>query len=196
LVQMVFQDPYGSLNPSMNVETTVGEGILHRKKETAAIRRRKIVEMLTLVGLPRKVLERYPYQLSGGQQQRVALARALAAGPSLLVLDEPLAALDVSVQAHLLFLLSELKTELGLSYLFVSHSLAAVRQLCEQVAVLSQGRVVESGPVAEVLTKPAHKCTARLLAAHLWPEPGWETRSPAVLTPSRIRTPDCEITAG
>lgn len=170
-VQMVFQDPYGSLNPTMNVEATVGEGLRCRKKETAGARRRKVVETLTLVGLPRKLLDRYPYQLSGGQQQRVALARALAPGPRLLVLDEPLAALDVSVQAHLLLLLEELKTELGLSYLFVTHSLAAVRQLCEHVAVMNLGRVVENGLVSEVLAQPAHEYTARLLAAHLWPEP-------------------------
>lgn len=170
-VQMVFQDPYGSLNPSMNVEATVGEGLLHREKGYPADRRRRVAEALGAVGLPRRVLGHYPHQLSGGQQQRVALARALVTEPRLLVLDEPLAALDVSVQAHLLLLLRTLKTERGLSYMFVTHNLAAVRQLCERVAVMRPGRVAEIGPVSEVLTQPAHEYTARLLEAYLWPEP-------------------------
>lgn len=170
-VQMVFQDPYSSLNPSLDVEAAVGEGLLLLKGENTAVRRRKVAEALAMVGLPRNVLDRYPHQLSGGQQQRVALARALVPGPRLLVLDEPLAALDVLAQAHLLRLLAELKIRLNLSYLFVSHNLAAVKQLCDRVAVIHAGRVVECGTVLQVLTQPEHEYTARLLDAFLWPDP-------------------------
>ncbi|MCL5983006.1 MAG: ABC transporter ATP-binding protein [Firmicutes bacterium] len=176
-VQMVFQNPYGSLNPRLDVQSLVAEGLQVRKIGDNAARRRKVLETLDVVGLSRNMLGRYPHQLSGGQQQRVALARALAVSPRLLVLDEPLAALDVSAQAHLLLLLAELKTQFNLSYLFITHNLAAVRQFCERIAVMYLGRIVENGPVSTVLSDPGHQYTAMLLEAYLWPDPARKKRT-------------------
>ncbi|WP_161993525.1 ATP-binding cassette domain-containing protein [Muricoccus nepalensis] len=163
-VQMVFQDAGASLNPRKTGATLVGEALglagLPRRDHTA-----RAAELLRQVGLDAGLLARYPHELSGGQKQRLAIARALAMGPDLLVLDEPVSALDVSLQAQILMLLMALRDRLGLTMVFISHDLALVHHLCNRVAVMSAGRIVEAGSPAEVLHRPRHDYTRRLLAA-------------------------------
>jgi oligopeptide transport system ATP-binding protein len=170
-VQMVFQDPYQSLDRRQTVRSCLAEVLTHHRKD-----RSRIGELLDLVGLDRRLGDALPRHLSGGQRQRVAIARALAAEPRLLVLDEAVAALDVSIQAQILNLLVDARARTGVSYLFISHDLSVVRHVCEEVVVMSRGRVVESGPVERVLTEPGHDYTRRLVASV--PRPGWvPTRS-------------------
>jgi ABC-type oligopeptide transport system ATPase subunit len=171
-VQLVFQDPSSSLNPRMSVGDLVGEGMLvHRLCASAAQRRERVVELLESVGLGSVDLDRRPRSLSGGQRQRVAIARALAVGPRLLVCDEPVSSLDVSVQAQVLNLLQDMREELGLTILFVAHDLAVVRQVCSEVVVIDAGRVVERGPADTVLTAPREEYTKALLRAVPIPDP-------------------------
>jgi peptide/nickel transport system ATP-binding protein len=167
-VQMVFQDPYSSLNPVMTVGATLREALSVGPDPSA-----READLLARVGLPAQYAGRKPVALSGGERQRVAVARALALQPKLLVCDEPVSALDVSVQAQILNLLTELRAELGLAYLFITHDLAVVRQVAERVYVLYDGEVVESGPVDRVLDSPTHEYTARLVASVPRTEPGW-----------------------
>jgi peptide/nickel transport system ATP-binding protein len=167
-VQMVFQDPYSSLNPVMTVGATLREAL-----SVGPTPRTGEVELLGLVGLPPHYAGRKPVALSGGERQRVAVARALALQPRLLVCDEPVSALDVSVQAQILNLFSALRAELGLGYLFITHDLAVVRQVADRVYVLYEGEVVESGPVERVLDAPTHPYTARLVASVPRTEAGW-----------------------
>jgi peptide/nickel transport system ATP-binding protein len=162
--QIIFQDPYSSLNPRHTIGGALGETLLVNGHERARVRAR-IDELLDLVGLPRAYAARYPRALSGGERQRVAIARALAVGPKLLVCDEPVSALDVSVQAQILTLLRELRSELGLSYLFITHDLAVVRQIVDRVYVLYRANLVEEGPVDQVLDRPAHEYTRRLIGS-------------------------------
>jgi oligopeptide transport system ATP-binding protein len=170
-VQMVFQDPYQSLDRRQTVRSCLAEVLTHHRKD-----RSRIGELLDLVGLDRRLGDALPRHLSGGQRQRVAIARALAAEPRLLVLDEAVAALDVSIQAQILNLLVDARARTGVSYLFISHDLSVVRHVCEEVVVMSRGRVVESGPVERVMTAPGHEYTRRLVASV--PRPGWvPTRS-------------------
>ena len=166
VIQMVFQDPHDSLNPRYTAQDTIGEPLrlLLNMKDAGEIKAR-IAELADWVGLPPELLSRYPHQLSGGQKARVGIARALASNPRLLILDEPTAALDVSVQATVLQLLAELKAKLGLSYLFVSHDLNVVRLLCDRVLVMYLGKVVEHGPAEEVFRSPLHPYTKMLVAA-------------------------------
>lgn len=164
--QMVFQDPYTSLNPSFSVERTVGEpALVYRLVDRADVGRR-VDELLDRVGLPTTVRPRRPRELSGGQRQRVAIARALAAGPELILADEAVSALDVSVQAQVLNLFEDLVRESGIAMLFISHQLAVIAHLTRSVAIMYLGRVVETGPTAEVFQRPRHPYTAALLAAH------------------------------
>ena len=171
-VQLVFQDPYASLNPRMTVEELVGEGLLvHKLAQTAADRRDRVVEMLRMVGLGEDALERYPRSFSGGQRQRIAIARALVIRPRLLICDEPVSALDVSVQAQVINLLQDMQEQLGLGILFVAHDLAVVRHLCTTIAVLEKGRIVEHGPREQVFDAPRHPYTQSLLEAVPIPDP-------------------------
>lgn len=172
-VQMVFQDPYASLNPRHPVHQILSEplivhGLAARPDLTA-----RIEELIALVGLPTSALHSYPYQLSGGQRQRVSIARALAMEPRLIVADEPVSALDVSVQAQIINLLADLRDELGLGYIVISHDLSVVRHLCDEVAVMKEGRIVEHGETAEIFSDPQHPYTIKLLASS--PGSPWAT---------------------
>jgi peptide/nickel transport system ATP-binding protein len=165
-IQMVFQDPFASLNPRMRIAETVGEGLrVHQPELSATQRRQRVTEVLARCGLDENVLDRYPHQFSGGQRQRIGIARALVVRPKVLVLDEPVSALDVSVQAQILNLLRELQGEFGLSYLFISHDLAVIRHIADRVAVMFAGRIVEHGSAADIFSAPKHPYTASLLAA-------------------------------
>jgi peptide/nickel transport system ATP-binding protein len=163
-VQIVFQDPYSSLNPAQRVGACLTEAVALYATNTGDIRRR-VSELLEQVGLPPEYAARRPAALSGGERQRVAIARALAVGPRILVCDEPVSSLDVSVQAQMLRLFRTLRSELGLSYLFVTHDLAVVRQVVDRVYVMYRGEIVESGPVDQVLDRPEHPYTRRLVAS-------------------------------
>jgi oligopeptide/dipeptide ABC transporter ATP-binding protein len=164
-IQMVFQDPTDSLNPRYTAQDTIEEPLRLLGRLAPAARSARVREVAAQVGLPAELLPRLPHQLSGGQKARVGLARALALAPRLLILDEPTAALDVSVQAVVLQLLARLRRELGLAYLFVSHDLNVVRLLTERVIVMYLGRIVESGPVEAVLAQPRHPYTQALVSA-------------------------------
>ena len=164
-IQMVFQDPYASLNPRHTVHDILAAVLKVHGVRDRAERGRHVARMLDNVGLPADAARRYPNEFSGGQRQRIGIARALITRPSLVVLDEPVSALDVSVQAQILNLLVDLKNELGLSYLFISHDLAVVRYLCDRVMVMNQGRIVEHGTPETIWRQPAHPYTRTLLAA-------------------------------
>jgi oligopeptide transport system ATP-binding protein len=165
-LQIIFQDPMGSLNPRMRVEDVVAEPLdVHRLAGNKAERRGRVEALLARVGLGPEMLTRYPHEFSGGQRQRIGIARALASRPSLIVADEPVSALDVSVQAQIVNLLADLQAQEGLAYLFISHDLRVVRYLAHRVAVMYLGRIVELGPVGEIFLRPAHPYTRALLAA-------------------------------
>jgi peptide/nickel transport system ATP-binding protein len=174
--QMIFQDPQSSLNPRLRLGVTltrplVAFGRLKGRRD----QRDRAAALLDLVGLPADFVDRYPHELSGGQRQRAGIARALALEPELIVADEIVSGLDVSTQAHILLLLKQLKATLGLTMVFISHDLSVIRVLCDDVAILGHGEVVEYGPVAEVFARPQHSYTRELLAAIPLPdvEPGW-----------------------
>jgi peptide/nickel transport system ATP-binding protein len=159
-LQIVFQDPMGSLDPRMRVRDIVAEPLVAQGIKG---RRARVEELLEAVGLPAEAADRYPHQFSGGQRQRISIARALAPEPTILLADEPVSALDVSVRAQVLNLLDDLVTELGLTLVFVSHDLSVVRHVCDRVAVMSAGEIVETGPTQQVYEHPAHPYTERLL---------------------------------
>jgi oligopeptide/dipeptide ABC transporter ATP-binding protein len=183
-LQMIFQDPYACLNPRMTVEQLIAEplrnfrypgpvravGGIAQPADAAGIRAR-VLELLRLVGLSERHRDRYPHEFSGGQRQRIGIARALAANPEVVLCDEPVSALDVSIQAQVVNLLQDLQTRLGLTYLFIAHDLAVVRHISDRVAVMYLGRIVELAPAAEIYDLPLHPYTVALLSAIPIPDP-------------------------
>jgi oligopeptide/dipeptide ABC transporter ATP-binding protein len=171
-VQMMFQNPFSSLDPRWSVERIVAEPLVAHRLVPATRMRERVVELLSAVGLGAQHLQRYPHQFSGGQRQRIGLARALASQPRLLVADEPVSALDVSVQAQVLTLLREIRARHRLGMVFISHDLSVVRYISDRVGIMYLGELVEIGPTAEVFRRPRHPYTAALLASAPRPEPG------------------------
>jgi peptide/nickel transport system ATP-binding protein len=170
-IQMIFQDPYGSLNPRMPIFDIVGEPLLVNGMTDRAERVARVEELLRLVGLRPEFMQRFPHAFSGGQRQRIGIARALALNPRLVVADEPVSALDVSVQAQILNLMLDLQRELHLTYLFIGHNLSVVKHICDRVAVMYVGKLVETAPTAELYDTPRHPYTAALMAAVPVPDP-------------------------
>ena len=164
-MQIIFQDPYGSLNPRMKVGAIVAEPLVIHQLARRVDRPRRVAELLEMVGLDAGSARRYPHEFSGGQRQRIGIARALAVSPRLIIADEPVSSLDVSVQAQILNLLAELQEKLGLAYLFIAHDLAVVRHISDRVAVMYRGRIVESGRSADIYAHPLHPYTRALLAS-------------------------------
>jgi oligopeptide transport system ATP-binding protein len=188
-VHMVFQDPYSSLNPRMHIGQIVAEPLIRHRVERGAALTRKVDAMLDTVGLAADVRDRYPHELSGGQRQRVGIARSLILGPSLLVADEPVSALDVSVQASILNLLLDLQSGLGFSCLFISHDLATVEYLCNRVAVMYLGRIVEEGTRAQIFDAPRHPYTQSLFSAAPVPEPSVQRTRRRIVLQGDIPSP-------
>jgi oligopeptide transport system ATP-binding protein len=164
-IQMIFQDPYSSLNPRMTVAQTISDGVRMAGVEDKTDRQRRIQQLLEMVGMPAESAGRYPHEFSGGQRQRVGIARALSVSPQLVLCDEPISALDVSIQAQIINLLKDLQEELGLSYLFISHDLNVVSYICDHVCVMYRGHIVESAPATALFDHPRHPYTLKLLAA-------------------------------
>jgi oligopeptide transport system ATP-binding protein len=170
-MQMIFQDPYGSLNPRMTVEDIIAEPLRTFRVGDAKQIKKRVIELLGRVGMDPRYRARYPHEFSGGQRQRVGIARALALNPELVICDEPISALDVSIQAQILNLLIELKRELGLTYIFIAHDLAAVRQISDQIAVMYLGEIVEIGERDLICDRPLHPYTRSLIQAVPLPDP-------------------------
>ena len=170
-MQIVFQDPYASLNPRMTIGDIVGEPLTVHSLGTRQRRRRTVEELLEVVGFNPDFINRYPHEFSGGQRQRIGIARALALNPRLIICDEPVSALDVSIQAQILNLLKDLQREFFLSYLFIAHDLAVVKGMSDRIAVMNLGKIVEIGPADDVYTRPKDEYTKALLAAVPVPDP-------------------------
>jgi oligopeptide/dipeptide ABC transporter ATP-binding protein len=179
-MQIIFQDPYSSLDPRMTVERIVAEPLLAGARPPRAERRRVAADLLDRVGLRAADLDKYPHEFSGGQRQRIGIARALCARPELIVADEPVSALDVSIQAQVINLLQDLQQEFGLAYVFISHDLSVVEHVCSRIAVMYLGSIVELAPAAEFSRSPRHPYTAALLAAVPLPDPHRRGAPPAM----------------
>jgi len=186
-MQIIFQDPYASLNPRMTVEQIVGEGLAIHNEANGSERRDRIVAMLKRVGLQSEHLSRYPHEFSGGQRQRIGIARALILNPDLVVCDEAVSALDVSIQAQIINLLEELQQEMHLSYLFISHDLNVVRHISDHVAVMYLGKIVEYAQTEELFKTPLHPYTQALLSAIPIPDP--QTRRKRIILPGSVPSP-------
>jgi oligopeptide/dipeptide ABC transporter ATP-binding protein len=190
-VQAVFQDPYASLNPRMRVDAIIAEPLVTNESLPKGEARKRVARLLELVGLPERAADLFPHEFSGGQRQRIAIARALALSPRLVVLDEPVSALDVSIRAQILNLLVDLQRDLGLAYLFIAHDLAAVAHMSHSIAVMYLGKIVEYGPAKAVAADPKHPYTQALFAAALPAHPD-DKRDEVILTgevPSPINPP-------
>jgi len=183
---MVFQNPYGSLNPRMTIADSVGEPLDIHGLAEGAEKERRIMELVEKVGLAPFHIYRYPHEFSGGQKQRIGIARALAGNPKLLVADEPVSSLDVSVRAQILNLLKELQEEFGFSYLYISHDLSTVKHMCDRVAVMYLGKLAELGPVKDVYKNPIHPYTEALMSAI--PIPG-RRREDRIILKGTVPTP-------
>ena len=189
-MQMIFQDPHASLDPRLTVGRAIGEPLEIHRLGNAGTRARRVGELLELVGLSPQVTGRYPHEFSGGQLQRIGIARALATSPEFVVADEPISALDVSIQAQIVNLLGSLKRELGLTYLFIAHDLSMVRHLSNRVAVMYLGRLVELGDVDDVFSRPLHPYTRALISAIPIPDPEREGRRKRMPLEGDIPSPD------
>jgi oligopeptide/dipeptide ABC transporter ATP-binding protein len=188
-MQMIFQDPYASLNPRMTAGAIVGEPLEIHGWGTARERRERVRELLSLVGLDPEYGVRYPHEFSGGQRQRIGVARAIALEPDLIVADEPISALDVSIQAQILNLLGRLQDRLGLTYLFIAHDLSAVRHVSDRIAVMYLGQIVELGPARELNAAPLHPYTVALLSAVPIPDPAVEARRRRIILTGDVPSP-------
>jgi oligopeptide transport system ATP-binding protein len=170
-MQMIFQDPYASLNPRKRVGQIIGDPLRRQGVAKGAARRRRVHELLERVGLSSEHYNRFPHEFSGGQRQRIGIARALALQPKLVIADEPVSALDVSIQAQIINLLDDLQDEFGLTYLFVAHDIGVVRHISDQIAVMHDGKIVEHGSADRVCERPIDPYTKKLLAAVPIPDP-------------------------
>jgi len=188
-MQAVFQDPYSSLNPRMRVADIVGEPIWIHERPTSHELDRNVGELMELCGLPRRLGDRFPHEMSGGQRQRVGIARALALRPDFVVCDEAVSALDVSIQAQIINLLEDLRTELGLTYLFIGHDLSVIRHLCDRVAVMYLGKLVEIGTSEELFERPKHPYTQALLESVPIPDPEIENERAHQILPGEVPSP-------
>ena len=175
-IQMVFQDPYSSLNPRKTVDQIVGEPLRIHSTLTRAERADRVRWLLEKVGMSARHVNRYPHEFSGGQRQRIGIARALATNPKIVIADEPVSALDVSIQAQVINLMQDLQEEFGLSYIFIAHDLSVVRHISNRIAVMSWGNIVEIGPAEEIYSHPQHSYSKTLLAAAPRPDPAFNRR--------------------
>jgi len=188
-VQMIFQDPYGSLNPRRRVGSIIGDPLTIHKVATGAARRRQVQELMEVVGLNPEHYNRFPAEFSGGQRQRIGVARALALRPKLIVCDEPVSALDVSIQAQIINLLKDLQKEFDLTYVFIAHDLAVVRHVSDRVAVMYLGKIVETAESDDLYSTPRHPYTSALLSASLVPDPDDVRHKHRVLLPGDVPSP-------
>ncbi len=186
-MQMVFQDPYSSLNPRMNVGRVIGEPLLEHTSASKAERKDRISELMNIVGLDPGFMSRYPHEFSGGQRQRIGIARALALNPDLIICDEPISALDVSIQGQIVNLLEDVQDQFGLTYLFISHDLGMIRHMCDRVAVMYLGRIAEIGTGEDIYRRPQHPYTKALLSSV--PQPNPKSRRERIVLSGEIPSP-------
>ncbi len=186
-MQLIFQDPYASLNPRMKVREIVGEGLAIHRLASGAERERKVAALLEKMGLGAEAMDRYPHEFSGGQRQRIGIARALAVGPELVIADEPISSLDVSIQAQIVNLIVDLQAELGLTYVFIAHDLKIIEYISTRVAVMYLGKIVEMASAAELYRAPKHPYTQALLSAIPVPDP--TRKRERILLPGDVPSP-------